>query len=143
LPGRGRFEFDEDGQGGCSADGALHMQEDKVGQSAQLHELCSILDSCGSTSCTLVFVQTRDAAETLCSYLRRRFPALGCEKVIGQGGADGMRWARQSGVLQRFRAGTTKLIVSTSVLEEGSYLFCSLFPLAVWLSVHFIKFSIL
>jgi hypothetical protein len=123
-------------EGAGVADGSL--VELGEGVSNQLHALCDLLAEFGAGSCTLVFVQTRYTAATLCTFLQRRFPSLGCEKLIGQGGVDGMRWkgdAGQNGVLQRFRAGTTKLIVCTSVLEEGSCLFSPYFPLAVWSSV--------
>ena len=93
-----------------------------VGLSNQLLKLRAVLDKYGEQSSTLVFVDTRYTAELLTSYLMARFPALNCGKVIGQGGVDGMRWrggAGQGAVLQAFRSGDTKLIVCTSVLEEG------------------------
>lgn len=90
--------------------------------SAQMAELCTILTGCGPTACILVFVDERHTAKQLLRYLSERFPHLGCQKLIGQGGFDGMRWkgaAGQGAILQTFRSGETKLIVCTSVLEEG------------------------
>jgi hypothetical protein len=91
--------------------------------SSQLLELCRELDGYGETSKTLVFVPQRCTAESLYRYLQRRYPALNCAKLIGQGGWDGMKWRGldgQGAVLDRFRRGETKLIVCTSVLEEGA-----------------------
>lgn len=90
--------------------------------SAQMAELCEILSSCGTSACILVFVDERHTAKQVQLYLSARFPHLGCERLIGQGGFDGMRWkgtAGQGAILQTFRSGDTKLIVCTSVLEEG------------------------
>jgi hypothetical protein len=90
--------------------------------SNQVLELCRELDRCGATSKTLVFVPQRCTAESLYQYLHQRYPALYCAKLIGQGGWDGMQWRGLKGqgvVLDRFRRGETKLIVCTSVLEEG------------------------
>ena len=97
-----------------------------VGLSNQLLKLRAVLDKYGEQSSTLVFVDTRYTAELLTSYLMARFPALNCGKVIGQGGVDGMRWRGNTGqdaLLQAFRSGDTKLIVCTSVLEEGKTIF--------------------
>ena len=107
--------------------GAADVDVGKAGLSNQLQELCSVLAECGAQSSTLVFVETRQTAEVLVGYLAARFPALNCAKLIGQGGVDGMNWrgeAGQGAVLQSFRSGDTKLIVCTSVLEEGVW--CSI-----------------
>jgi len=87
--------------------------------SPQLRTLCDILEERGESSCTLVFVATRYLSSRVQKYLDRRFPALRCEQVIGQGGDDGMVCAQQRRVLVDFRGKTCKLIVCTSVLEEG------------------------
>jgi ERCC4-related helicase len=42
------------------------------------------------------------------------------EFVVGHGGFDGMSWfGEQEAALAAFRAGTCRLLVATSVLEEG------------------------
>ncbi len=91
--------------------------------SAQMSMLCDILRHCGSSACILVFVDERHAARQVTAFLSEKFPQLNCQKLIGQGGFDGMQWkgaAGQGAILAAFRNGDAKLIVCTSVLEEGN-----------------------
>ena len=107
---------------GRTPDAVIASAAAATGLSNQLLTLCAIVDKYGEQSSTLVFVDRRYTAELLTQYLMARFPVLNCEKLIGQGGIDGMFWRGEAGqgeVLKRFRGGDTKLIVCTSVLEEG------------------------
>ena len=54
--------------------------------------------------------------------LRIFLPAFNSTVVVGQNGFDGMAWEGQCGqkeALEQFAAGSCRLIVCTSVLEEG------------------------
>jgi len=71
----------------------------------------------------LIIVHTRATARDLTIYLQSHttisstFHPL---KIVGHGGYDGMTWTdEQSAVLGMFRRGESRLVVSTSVLEEG------------------------
>jgi superfamily II DNA/RNA helicase len=105
-----------------AAAATIVAQEDHSGLSPQLSELLHVLQKEGAAARTLVFVDMRHTAELLTSFLQQVFASLHCERLIGQGGTDGMKWRGMEGqgsVLDRFRGGETKLIVCTSVLEEG------------------------
>ncbi|KAH3763783.1 RNA-dependent RNA polymerase 1 [Pelomyxa schiedti] len=71
----------------------------------------------------LVFVNTRKTARWLFSILESEIPSLAplrASLCVGHGGVDGMEWfGEQEQVLQKFRLGTCKLLVATSVVEEG------------------------
>lgn len=76
------------------------------------------------TSRGIIFVKMRRTAHKLCERLRKETEI--CEKLnpaflVGHGrGSDGMDWrGEQEEILKKLRSGEVKLLVSTSVLEEG------------------------
>ena len=76
------------------------------------------------TSRGIIFVKMRKTAYKLCEHLRRETDI--CQRLnpaflVGHGqGGDGMDWrGEQEEILKKFRSGDVKLLVSTSVLEEG------------------------
>jgi superfamily II DNA/RNA helicase len=97
--------------------------DDEAQLSPQLVALNEILSECANTDMRiLVFVETRSLASKVSAYLLKRHPYFNCRRLVGQ---SEMLWRGQEGqkaVLEAFRAGTVRLIVSTSVLEEGKCL---------------------
>ena len=77
------------------------------------------------TSRGIVFVGMRKTAYKLCEQIRTIpdvMKTLNPEPFVGhgQGSYDGMAWREeQEDLLKQFRSGVTKLLVCTSVLEEG------------------------
>ena len=77
------------------------------------------------TSRGIVFVSMRKTAYKLCEQIRTNpdvKKTLNPEPFVGhgQGSYDGMAWREeQECLLKQFRSGVTKLLVCTSVLEEG------------------------
>lgn len=77
------------------------------------------------TSRGIVFVSMRKTAYKLCEQIRTIpdvMKTLNPEPFVGhgQGSYDGMAWREeQEELLKQFRSGITKLLVCTSVLEEG------------------------
>ena len=78
------------------------------------------------TSRAIIFVQTKKTARWLYSLLRNDVEILGKWNpmfFVGQGRAgtlEGMSWAeQQEPILNSFREGTVRLLISTSVLQEG------------------------
>ena len=76
------------------------------------------------TSRGIIFVKMRKTAYKLCERLRKETEI--CQRLnpaflVGHGqGSDGMEWrGEQEEILKKFRSGDVKLLVSTSVLEEG------------------------
>ena len=76
------------------------------------------------TSRGIIFVKMRKTAYKLCTRLRQERKI--CQRLnpaflVGHGqGSDGMDWkGEQEEILKKFRSGDVKLLVSTSVLEEG------------------------
>ncbi|KAJ3108457.1 Interferon-induced helicase C domain-containing protein 1 [Phlyctochytrium planicorne] len=70
----------------------------------------------------IVFVRQRKTAFLLAEILKKDSltSKLRPTPIVGQGGFEGMSWQdSQQHVLQSFRAGLTKLLVATTVLEEG------------------------
>ena len=55
----------------------------------------------------------------LCEFLKEKFPHLKPQKVVGHGGLEGQIHVIQNRIVQEFRNGDCKLLVCTSVLEEG------------------------
>lgn len=90
---------------------------------SQVTELLKILSTAPPDGRTLVFVDTRAIARHLCAVLRcdadlrdRLQPTV----VVGHGGYDGMDWEwGQEPALESFASGKSRLLVCTSVLEEG------------------------
>ena len=75
------------------------------------------------SSRAIVFVKMRKTAEKLCQLLKSTptLANLNPEFFVGHGnGGEGMAWrGEQEVVLKAFKSGQTKLLISTSVLEEG------------------------
>ncbi|XP_005102833.1 uncharacterized protein LOC101853474 [Aplysia californica] len=95
-----------------------------------LEMLASLLDKHlikkGAKSRGIIFVKTRAMADALKSWLRRcrhsQLRALNALTFTGAGASadeGGMTQAEQDAVIQRFQSGETRLLVSTSVAEEG------------------------
>lgn len=108
-----------------AADAAPEPHHLKSGVSPQLHGMCEILTEKGADSCTLVFVETRYVAQVVTDYIDAKYPQLKCERLVGQSGDDGMRWGGEGGqrkILEAFRTKKCRLIVCTSVLEEGTHI---------------------
>eukprot|EP01034_Spumella_vulgaris_P021530 gene21530-27565_t len=90
--------------------------------SSQLSALCTRLNTCNDQNKLLVFVETRYNAKLVDKVLKVLAPQFRSSKIIGQGDFDGMAWrgdAGQRAVLEQFVRGEVRLIVCTSVLEEG------------------------
>jgi ERCC4-related helicase len=101
------------------------------GYSSLLCELKNVLTACQESQGILVFVEMRTSAEKIRSFIQRLFPSFNSEKLVGQGGIDGMNWKGpkgQNAIIESFSRKETQLIVCTSVLEEGSargVIFCN------------------
>ncbi|CAK0821156.1 unnamed protein product [Prorocentrum cordatum] len=92
-------------------------------KSPQVLHLLALLGRAPAASRVLVFVDTRATARRLCDLLRAEPSVAGRfspDIVVGHGGADGMDWfGGQDAALAAFAEGETRLLVCTSVLEEG------------------------
>jgi ERCC4-related helicase len=97
----------------------------RAGDADRLCKLRSELMQCSVESRVLVCVDTRQTARVLCEHLQacpeiagRFYP----RRVVGHGGWDGMMWhGEQETEIADFRRGSTRLLVATSVLEEGNH----------------------
>ena len=90
--------------------------------SGQLKELYVHLCRCESHNKVIIFVENRDFAITLTMVLKLLVPHFNPLKVVGQEGFNGMKWEGNSGqqeAIKKFVDNRCRLIVSTSVLEEG------------------------
>ena len=88
--------------------------------SKRLQTLDLYLKNTNEDSRMLVFVNKRTTARLLTSYIQKHFPGLNAHMVVGHSGYDGMVWeAQQQKCIKEFAGGDSRLIVSTSVLEEG------------------------
>ena len=67
----------------------------------------------------LVLTSTRECAKSLRKYLVNHYPLLNPAYIVGKKGADGMDWEEQKPILSSFNFGLCKMLVATSVLEEG------------------------
>lgn len=81
--------------------------------------------SAGSDDRSIIFVQTKKTARWLCSLLNEHRgieTSLHPKHFVGQaaGQLDGMSWHdKQKHILRAFHLGETRLLVATSVLQEG------------------------
>ena len=88
--------------------------------SERLQKLKSYLKDVNEDSRILVFVEKRFMARYLTTWIRKHLPVLNPEMVVGHGGYDGMAWeGQQKTNIKKFAEGESRLIVTTSVLEEG------------------------
>ena len=75
------------------------------------------------TSRAIVLVNTREVARQLTQFLKDDAElgvALNPLMVVGHGGFDGMTWFDEQEVaIEEFRNGSSRLLIATSVLEEG------------------------
>ncbi|XP_001631543.2 uncharacterized protein LOC5511133 isoform X2 [Nematostella vectensis] len=90
-----------------------------------LEELTSFTDKTkqDDNSRGIIFVRMRRTAYKLCERLKGYdviSEYLNPTAIVGHGGGDGMSWyGEQEVILKSFRTGRIKLLISTSVLEEG------------------------
>jgi len=95
--------------------------------SARLLKLVDIIEDCCfgddyASSRAVIFVRTRELARRMADLLARHpsIQRLRPTSFIGQRGCYGMNWQdQQRPVLEKFRKGTIKLLISTPVLHEG------------------------
>ena len=90
--------------------------------SERLQILAEYLKAVSEDSRILVFVNKRSIAEFLTRWIKKHFVSLNAQKVVGHGGYDGMVWMgkqQQQECIKDFREGVSRLLVTTSVLEEG------------------------
>ncbi|EFC44058.1 predicted protein [Naegleria gruberi] len=80
----------------------------------------SILNKTKDDSRILVFVKTKEMSFRLTRMLERKFKQFYPQRIVGQYGAGGMNYENEQRVLiEEFKNHECKLLVSTSVLEEG------------------------
>ena len=90
------------------------------GDSPRLIQLVQEIKNAADDAKILVFVSTRETVRVLWDVLRGKFPKLNPLRVVGHGGYDGMEWEReQKEAIKSFSEGRSRLLVCTSVLEEG------------------------
>ena len=88
--------------------------------SQRLQKLSSYLKTVKEDSRILVFVDKRFMARFLTEWIQKNFPDLNAQAVVGHSGSEGMAWkTQQKASINKFAEGRSRLIVSTSVLEEG------------------------
>jgi len=87
--------------------------------SPHLAKLEEELNKCEENSRILIFVETKDAAYELRRRLVESVPQFPCGVVVGQNNFKGMNRSSQVMELRKFRNGELKMIICTSVLEEG------------------------
>ena len=87
--------------------------------SERLQKLESYLKTVNKESRVLVFVDKRLMAKFLCGWIQKHLPDFNAQVVVGRAGYDGMAWREQEIRINDFAEGKSRLIVTTSVLEEG------------------------
>ena len=88
--------------------------------SERLQKLESYLKKANKDSRILLFVDRRSIARLLKRWIQKHFSELNAQMVVGHGGYDGMAWEdQQQKYIREFAEGESRLIVTTSVLEEG------------------------
>eukprot|EP01084_Bolivina_argentea_P254288 427479_1 len=98
----------------------------KLIDSSRYKKLCEIVDKLRSKYNNefrgIIFVKTRKTARHLIDKIKTNkcFYSLRPLMIVGHNDFDGMNWfEHQRPILQRFRNGNVKLLIATSVLEEG------------------------
>ena len=90
--------------------------------SERLQVLAEFLENVNEDSRILVFVNKRTIADFLTEWIKKHFASLNPQKVVGHGGYNGMMWMgkmQQQECIKNFEDGVSRLLVTTSVLEEG------------------------
>ena len=88
--------------------------------SLRLEKLKNTIQEMDENSKILVFVSQRTIARELAIKLCTLFPNKNVVKTVGSSGFDGMdQLTEQTVILENFQRGECKLLVCTSVLEEG------------------------
>lgn len=91
-------------------------------RSARFNKLVEILRRQSSEAKVLIFVDTRSAARLVSKTLEEVFPKMAPMYVVGHGSGDGMQWegeGQQKETIDSLRRGESRILVCTSVLEEG------------------------
>ncbi|GAM25120.1 hypothetical protein SAMD00019534_082950 [Acytostelium subglobosum LB1] len=104
------------------AEGAAEIEK-----SSKYLKLVEQLDQCTQSDQALqkfrgiIFVKTRATSKALLRILKKEAvnARLNIKKVVGHSREDGMDSEKQTKVMDKFASGQTKLIVATSVIEEG------------------------
>lgn len=129
----GRKQLIEGEQPGSEFQQLAAQFHDNEELSPRLVKLQETISTLKPDSRAIVFVSRRDIARKLDIHLKEQFKELNVEKIVGHGGYDGMVWGGeeeedeqksgqkfgQKDIIKRFKKGHCKLLVSTSVLEEG------------------------
>ena len=96
-------------------------EHDGVTENAPRYKILSQqLSRAKSDSKVLIFVDTRESARRLLKAIDNDFPDFQSQQVVGHGGWDGQQWVgNQEDIIANFHSGKCRLLVCTSVLEEG------------------------
>ena len=96
------------------------MFKNSASVAPRLLKLEELLNECSPETKAIVFVRTQISANRLFEHLEEKFPDMKPGIILGHSGYFGMNWEdEQKPVLRDFRDGKTRLILATSVLEEG------------------------
>ncbi|ESO99044.1 hypothetical protein LOTGIDRAFT_142329 [Lottia gigantea] len=87
-------------------------------------EIIKLRKEKGDDSLGIIFVRTRGTCSAICEWMKsdRELRRLNAEPFTGAGAHEeegGMTQNQQDAAIARFRSGTTKFLVATSVAEEG------------------------